>query len=541
MFLKIVKAKGHTYLQLVHSYRVGSQVKHKIMANLGRFDSLDGNEQLTRLGERFLKIAGVKERHDPQIEEDQRLIYGHIAYQKLWEKWNLAPLIRNAVKNTKIEFNVENAVFLLTMDRLMTPQSKLKSFENQGRYLAIEKMSLHHLYRCLDVLCEEKETIEKELFERRRDIFHYKVDVVFYDVTTFHFESVTADSLRDFGFSKNAKFNEVQVVLGLLVDSYGIPVGFDLFPGNTYEGDTLIKAIEKMRKRFCIGEVIVVSDKGMSNKKNFWRIRHAEYHYIISMRLRALPVSLQKEILRKEDYQDLQQDMEGKFRYKIIKDHVQEMTNDEGEKEREKVNLVCFWSEERAKKDRADRERLIEKARQKLANGETGNDNRGCLRYVRMSGNKKVLGLDEEQIKKDAEFDGYYVIESSKSDLTASQVIAEYKRLWRIEDSFRVMKSALWTRPIFHWTPRRIKGHFVLCFIAFLLERTLERKLKNNKIDASPQKIRSALNSLQVSLLNIDGKKYYLKGKTEKLAGEILRVMKINQPKNLTPAENFKM
>lgn len=541
MFLKIVKAKGHTYLQLVHSYRVGSQVKHQIMANLGRFDSLEGNEQLKRLGERFLKITGAKKHGDLQMEEEQRLIYGHIAYQKLWKKWNLDLLIRNTIKNTKTEFNVEEAVFLLTIDRLLTPQSKLKTFENQGRYLSIDKMPLHHLYRCLDVLCQNKETIEQELFERRRSLFNYKVDIVFYDVTTFHFESVTADGLREFGFSKNAKFNEVQVVLGLLLDSYGFPVGFDLFPGNTYEGDTLIKAIEKMRKRFCIGEVIVVSDKGMCNKKNFWLIRRAQYHYIISMRLRALPVSLQQEILRKEDYQDLRQDGKEKFRYKIIKDHIQEMINDKGEKEQEKVNLICFFSEERAKRDRAERERLIEKARQKLANGETGNDKRGCRRYLKMSGNKKVLGLDEEQIRKDAEFDGYYVIESSKSDLTASQVITEYKRLWRIEDSFRVMKSALWTRPIFHWTPRRIKGHFVLCFIALLLERTLEWKLKNNKIDASVEKIRAALNSLQVSLLNIDGKKYYLKSKTEKLAGEILGVMKIKQPKNLTPAEKFKM
>lgn len=541
MFLKIVKSNGHTYLQLVHSYRVGYKVKHKIMANLGRFDSLEGNEQLIRLGERFLKIAGMKEHGNPKIEEEKRLIYGHIVYQKLWDKWNLETLIKNLIKNTKIEFNVENAVFLLTMDRLLTPQSKLKSFENQERYVDIEKMSLHHFYRCLDVLCEGKEKIEERLFERRKDIFNYKVDIVFYDVTTFHFESVIADDLRDFGFSKNAKFKEVQVVLGLLVDSYGLPVGFDLFPGNTYEGDTLIKAIEKMKNRFCIGEIVVVSDKGMSSKKNFWKIRNAMYHYIISMRLRALPISLQKKILKKEDYKDLQCELDGKFRYKVIKDHVQMMINEEGEEEQEKVNLVCFWSEKKAKKDRADRERLIEKAKQKLAKGETGNDKRGCRRYIRMAGNKKVIGLDEEQIKKDAKFDGYYVIESSKSDLSASQVITEYKRLWRIEDSFRIMKSTLWTRPIFHWTPRRIKGHFVLCFIAFLLERTLERKLKNNKIEASPQKIKSALNSLQVSLLNIDGKKYYLKGKMEKLGGEILRVMKIKQPQNLIPVEKLKL
>ena len=168
------------------------------------------------------------------------------------------------------------------------------------------------------------------------------VDIVFYDVTTFHFESVVADDLRDFGFSKNAKFNEVQVVLGLLVDSYGAPVGFDLFPGNTYEGDTLLKAIEKMKNRFAIGEVIIVTDKGMSNMQNFFRIRDAGYNYIISMRLKSLSKSLQEKILREEGYQDLKHEEDGKFRYKIIREYPQTMLNEQKEKCTEKVNLVCY-------------------------------------------------------------------------------------------------------------------------------------------------------------------------------------------------------
>lgn len=541
MFLKKVVSKGYCYLQLAHSYREGGKIKHKILANLGRFDQLTGNPQLVRLGKRFFELAGRTPSSPCQIEELDRLVYGHIVYHKLWLKWGLPSLLKKLIRNRRIRFDFVNTVFLLLIDRLLAPQSKLKCFEKQDRYANLEKTELQHIYRSLDLLCEGKQYLEESLFDRRRDLFNYKVDVVFYDVTTFHFESVVADDLRDFGFSKNAKFNEVQVVLGLLVDSFGMPVGFDLFPGNTYEGDTLVKAITKLKKRFAVGEVIIVTDKGMSNMRNFHRIREEGYHYIISMRLKSLSKSLHKEVLKEEGYQDLKHEKEGRFRYKIIRDYQQKMLNEQKEKSGEKVNLVCFWSEKRARKDKADRERMLKKARANLENGKEINDKRGYRRYIVMDGKKKAVGLDMEQFKDDARFDGYYVIESSNQRLTASQVLTEYKKLWRVENTFRVMKSGIWTRPIFVWTPRRIVGHFVLCFIALLVERTLEQKLREKKISLSPAKIKEVLNSLQMSLLKMDGNSYYLKGKVEKQASSILRAMKIKQPPNLIPVDQLKM
>jgi transposase len=541
MFIKITRSKNHCYLQIVHSYRDGEKIKHKVCANLGRFDQLIDNPQLVRLGERFLEIAGRSPSPPCKIEELDRLVYGHFVYQKLWMKWNLPSLLQRLLMNRRIRFDFVNTVFLLLIDRLLKPQSKLKCFEKQDRYADMNKIELHHIYRSLDLLCEGKKFIEESLFDRRRDLFNYMVDIVFYDVTTFHFESVVADDLRDFGFSKNAKFNEVQVVLGLLVDSYGVPVGFDLFPGNTYEGDTLLKAIEKLKNRFAIGEVIIVTDKGMSNMQNFFRIRDAGYDYIISMRLKSFSKSLQEKILREEGYQDLKHEEDGKFRYKIIREYPQTMLNEQKEKCTEKVNLVCYWSEKRARKDRADRERMLKKAKANLEKGKGINDKRGYRRYIIMDGEKKAVGVDMERFEYDARFDGYYVIESSYPKLTASQVLTEYKKLWRIENTFRVMKSSLWTRPIFVWTPRRIVGHFVLCFIALLLERTLEQKLREKKITLSPEKIKEALNSLQLSLIEMDGNSYYLKGKVEKPASSILRAMRIKQPPNLLPADQFKM
>jgi len=542
MFLKISHSRGHFYLQLVHSYREKDKIKHKILANLGRFDSLVGNQQLIRLGERFLSIAQAKSARIWKIEEEERLIYGHVVYQRLFEKWNLAELIKGLMSKSRCSFDGPAALHLLLVDRLLSPQSKLKSFERQSRYYDTRQaIPLHVLYRCLDVLAAGKDEIEETLFSRRRDIFNYTLDVVFYDVTTFHFESVRADELKDFGFSKDNKVNEVQVVLGLLVDTYGIPVGFDLFPGHTYEGETILQALEKLKKRFAIGNVIIVSDKAMSSKTNFFQIRSASYDYIISMRLRSFSEEMQDMVLQEKGYQELEGVVSGRFKYKVIRDYVQEMKDDQGKKRQEKVNLVCFWSEKRAERDKAERERMLQKARDKVENGSSLSDRRGYRRYIKTKGKSEIDGIDDEQINEDARFDGYYVIETSRKLLEAQEVLSAYKRLWQIEESFKIMKSTLWTRPIFHWTPRRIKGHFVLCFLAFLLERTLENTLKNHQIDASPEKIREALNSLQISLLNIDDEKYYLKGKSNKLAGEILRTMRIKQPNNLSLIGEFKL
>lgn len=541
MFLKKTKSRNHYYLQIVQSYREGEKVKHKVLANLGRFDDLKHNPQLINLGKRFLQLAGEDVPDIRDLQELDRFVYGHKVYLKLWDSWKLNRLLQNISKNKKIQFDFPKAAMLLTIDRLMSPQSKLKCFEKQERYLDVKKIKLHNLYRCLDILCEGKEKIEEYLFERRKNLFNYKVDIVFYDVTTFHFESVHADSLRNFGYSKAAKFNEVQVMLGMLVDSCGVPVGFDLFPGNSYEGETIVNAIDKLKSRFELGEVVIVSDKAMSSKRNFARIRSSKYDYIISMRLRSFPKSLQNRIMNDEGYRPLRWDGEGKFKYKIISDFTQEMIDQEGKRSQGKVNLICFWSEKMAERDKAQRERLIKKAREYIKKGKKLHNKRGCRRYLETKGAAEVVGLDEERIKKDERFDGYYVIESSNRKLTASQVLSEYKKLWQIENSFRVMKSTLWTRPVFHWTPDRIKGHFVLCFLALLLERTLEQRLRNNGIEASPAKIKSALNDLQMSLIELNKEKYYMKGKVKKLSGSILRALKIKQPPKVIPAQKYNL
>jgi len=134
------------------------------------------------------------------------------------------------------------ACLLMVIQHLLEPKSKLATYEGQSRYLKLPHIGYNHLYRALDVVAEDKETLEQAIFKRGRSLFNMQVNVVFYDVTTFYFESTSADSPKDFGFSKDGKFKEVQVVLGLITDCDGRPVGYELFPGNTFDGKTLLKA-----------------------------------------------------------------------------------------------------------------------------------------------------------------------------------------------------------------------------------------------------------------------------------------------------------
>ncbi len=268
MFLKVTKSGAYEYLRLVHSYWEHGKPKQQVIANLGRLDLLKQNGQLRRLGKKFLALDGIEAPTLDDIEELNRLCYGDIVYKKLWDKYKFSSLLSKVVSTKKIQYDFVNTVYLLVIDRLLNPRSKLACFQRQENYLNISDVKLQHLYRCLDMLADAKVAIETSIFDRQKDLFHASMDVVFYDVTTFHFESNRADDLRDFGFSKAGKFNEVQVVMGLIIDLDGNPIGYDLFPGNTFDGNTLLDALAALKQRFSIRKLIFVADKAINSKKN---------------------------------------------------------------------------------------------------------------------------------------------------------------------------------------------------------------------------------------------------------------------------------
>ena len=219
--------------------------------------------------------------------------------------------------------------------------------------------------------------------------------------------------------------------------------------------------------------------------------------------------------------------------------------DDEGQEFTLPENLVISYSSKRAAKDRKDRDRLVKKAKKLLENPENINslNKRGGKKYIDRVNpkNTETWRLAVEKIEKDAEFDGYFGIQTSEKEMTAADVMDAYHTLWKIEESFRIMKSTMEVKPIYHWTPKRIKGHFVLCFLAFLMERTMEIMLKDevDEVNSSPEKIQAALNTMQLAFVTTEMGEIYIKAKPEPLANKIFRLLKINTPANINSKQEL--
>jgi transposase len=350
----------------------------------------------------------------------------------------------------------------MVIQHLLDPCSKLKTYEKQENFLGLDEVDLNSLYRSLDLLADNKEKIEEDLFFRNRNLFNMEIDVAYYDVTTFYFESVKQNELKDFGFSKDCKFNQVQVVMGLFVDCEGRPIGYELFKGNVFDGKTLEKSLEMLKERFKIRRVIVVADRGINSKSNLLKLKSLGYGYIVASRLKSMSKEIIEEALSDKDYIEVSDE---EFKYKVL--NYSNKVNREELPER----LIVTYSGKRARKDRADRNRILEKTRKLLKDPSKidASNKRGGKKFIKFTGKKK-WELDREAIKSSERFDGYYAIQTSETNVSPREILVKHHGLWKIEESFRIMKSNLEVRPIFHWTEKRIRGHFVLCFLAFLLE-----------------------------------------------------------------------
>lgn len=544
MFVKITKARQHKYVQIVNSYREGDKVKHQVLYHLGRLDELEKLPSFKNVVLRLAEIVGLQ-CNQPNTEftdncSPAKIVnWGYLVYKKLWNKFNITTILEQIQQRYKITYLLTDVCFLMVIQHLLAPKSKLASFNTQDLYAKIATVELNHLYRALDILAEHKTEIEKHLFHQYK-LTKKEINVVFYDVTTFSFESVRADSLKNFGYSKDKKFNEVQVVLGLLIDQNGHPIGYELFPGNTFEGKTLEQSLHKINKNFNIRNVIIVADRGINSRINLVNIKNQGYGYIVAAKIKSMTKIIKEQILNKDDYKYLNHKEEG-FRYKIL------VYNNAGKVDGKKITLteqlIVTYSPKRAHKDTADRERLIAKANYLLQEpGKINNlEKRGGKKYLTKGAvvKEETWKLDEAKIAADQIYDGYYAIQTSETNLTPEEVLSAYHTLWKIEESFKVMKSTLEVRPIFHWTEKRIEGHFVIAFLAFLLERSLENQLQQANITASPNTIREAINSMNFAEVTLTDKNYYIKTEITELATEILKLSKMKIYKNLFPVEQF--
>ncbi len=344
----------------------------------------------------------------------------------------------------------------LVISRLAFPLSKLKTIDYLYRYQGIV-LDIDAVYRFLDKLNNQlKEQVEQIAFKHTKRILGGNISVVFYDMTTLYFEASDEDDLRKTGFSKDGKHQNPQIFIGLLVGLGGYAIGYDIFEGNTYEGHTLIPFIEKMSKKFDLDKPIIIADSGLLSNDNIKALEEKQYEYIIGARLKNETDKIKNQII-KHKY------VEGKT-ISIEKS--------------ENTRVVVNYSELRASKDGFNRKRGLNRLEKQVKAGKltkSNINNKGYNKYLRLTGDV-LVDIDYEKFNNDQIWDGLkaYV---TNTKLSNEMVMENYKNLWHIEKAFRMSKTDLRIRPIYHRLRKRIEAHICISFTAYCIYKELERVL----------------------------------------------------------------
>ena len=364
--------------------------------------------------------------------------------------------------------SIEEELFRhLVIARLAFPLSKLKTIDYLYRYQG-KSIDIDAVYRFLDKLNDNlKPQVEKIAFNHTLKILDNKINVVFYDMTTLYFEASDEDDLRKTGFSKDGKHQCPQIYIGLLVGLGGYAIGYDIFEGNIYEGHTLIPFIEKISLKFSLQKPIIVADAGLLSNENIKALEANNYEYILGARIKNESEKIKKEILETKF-------VEGKTK---------------SFKRLENTRIIVNYSAKRATKDAYNRKRGLTRLEKQVKSGKltkSNINNKGYNKYLKLDG-EVVIKIDYEKYNHDQVWDGLkgYV---TNTKLTDSEVMENYKNLWHIEKAFRMSKTDLRIRPIYHRLRNRIEAHICISFTAYSILKELERVLYKEKSTLSLKK-----------------------------------------------------
>lgn len=506
-FLRIEKKTSGTYLRILESYRNDDgKSKHKILHTLGKVEDYKP-VQLRSIGIKLFELGGgeVKALLTGDLQELGRYNYGyqHI-YKRVLNHYGLQDVFRRITSKHKLQFNFSDAILLMLLERLQDPCSKHQNYLHQSEYLNLPTVSLHHLYRTLDKLADNQALIQRQIFQTGRDLFNQKIDVVFYDVTTLYFESEVEQEgkLRQKGFSKDGKIGNTQILFCMLIDADKNPIGYQIFEGNTYEGHTFEKALTDLKTQYQIEKIIVVADRGMLSKHNIEITKNNGYEFILGERIKSLPKALQAELTDLTTFtkQWIYNDATGDaivITYKTV--------------EYDGKTIIVTHSQKRATKDKQDR--LDKEATAKILLKNPALITKKASRFYIQQNHAGSYELNEQKLIDDAKYDGILAISTNNKTLTATEVLEQYKQLYKIEHTFRTFKSHLEIRPMFHWTDKRIKGHICLCYIAFtLLNYTLQEANKSG-LKLTENTLRNILDKMQVSLMQHGKEQVYIRSK----------------------------
>ncbi|MBL0709238.1 MAG: IS1634 family transposase [Sulfurimonas sp.] len=552
-------------VQIVHSQRVGSKVKQKIIKHVGVAVDDKELEELKSLAVSLKTELESKNQlplYSPQeiedmiqrtlekknnesvtkndevnrddyavnlldLLEEDRVIKGiHEVYGKLYDEINFKSIIPNPNRHVA----TSKALKEIVLARVANPDSKSGSVDMLSSKFGVN-LNLKTVYRMMDMIDDKQiKKLNKLVLTQTKSLLDDKIDVIYFDATTLYFESFTEDidnpedkdeAIRKNGYSKDGKFNQPQVVLALLVTKQGLPVGYKAFSGDTFDGHTIIPSLKEIESEFKVDKIVYVADAGMFNKSNLEEFdKNENMTYIVGAKIKTMSKVYKEQILKTDDFVELNDDTKVK-------------TLDYNGKK-----LLVSYSKKRARKDKHDSEKAIIKLKKRLEASKSVKSqlsNNGYKKYLQLKSNDKnsscdlSIVLNKDKILEDEAWDGLKGIVTNNTALSSEELIHQYSNLWQVEESFRITKHDLKIRPIYHWKPSRVKAHLAISFMAYALVRYLEYRVRLQYKKISPEKIRQILLCVQTSILydTSTDKKFAMPSRVSDDAKKIYKIMEV--------------
>lgn len=585
MFFRLKKSGPRQYLQIVHNYwdKAKGKPRQQVLATLGRFDQIEESgslESLLASGERFCQELMVLSEHkkDQTNRISTRRIGPTLIFNRLWKETGIEETLSDLLSDRYFEFNVEMAIFITVLHRILESGSD-RSCNKWRRDYQIdgnEKLHLHHFYRAMFWLGENlrlskdqdgiipfiprctKDLIEEKLFERRRDLFS-NLAVVFFDTTSIYFEGEGGEALGQYGNSKDHRPDRKQLVVGVILDDKGHPLCCEIWPGNTSDVKSLVPIVKRLKKRFRIGQVCIVSDRGMISDEVIEWLESESWPYILGVRMRQ-----QKEVK--------EQVLSRAGRYRLIKINEAELKisgqgksrdidierkgNGNGDKKKGRKAkpplrvkeveiegrryIVCF-NVVQAQKEKKDRVEILKGLSAQLKRGGEKSliGNKGYRKYVKIvgegegegevKGKSKGFEIDLEKVKSEARYDGKWVLRTN-THYDAAEVALKYKELWMVEQIFRSLKSLLETRPIYHRVDETITGHVFCSFLALVLIKELQERMNIKGYDFEWYDVLRDIGVLEEVEIEKEGKRFVLRSEAQGCCGEVFKAAGVGLP-----------
>jgi hypothetical protein len=547
MFVRDKTIRGYTYLYLVESVREGGRTKQRIIKNLGRKEQVVASGGLDRLAasvgryaERAMVLAEIEGGNlDGLI---CRRIGPPLLFGRLWQETGCRAVLEEMLAARKFEFAVERAVFVSVLHRIMVSGSDraCESWMVDYDIPGAGGLSLHHFYRAMAWLGEElsetrqgeatrfsprtvKDEIEEALFERRKDLFT-DLSVVFMDTTSLAFEGAGGATLGARGHSKDHRPDLNQMIVGVVVDGEGRPVCSEMWPGNTADVGVLLAIVDRLRRRFGIGRVCVVADRGMISAATMAGLEERGLEYVLGVRERTDRLVRQVVLEDTTPFTPLLIERASGETQLFVKE-----VTVEGRR------YIVARNEAEAEKDRADRAAIIEALDRQLKKGDKALiGNSAYRRYLRAT-TPDAFEIDAGKLADEARYDGIFVLRTN-AKISPLQAVLRYRDLIQVEELFRTAKALMRTRPIYHSSDAAIRGHVFCSFLALILRKELQRRCEVAGLKPEWAELLRDLDRLQDIELTKDGKTMVLRTPVSGSVGPLFKAAGVALPPNMRDA-----